>query len=239
MYRYVVADKNKDVREKLRQLAFQHRRFGYRRLGILLRREQCINLKRVYRLYREEGLKIRTKRRKKRYAPPRRPLALPASINERWSVDFIHDQLACGRRFRAFAVVDDFSRECLAIEVDTSLSGERVARVLDTVIQSRGRPAQVVSDNGTEFTSRAFLSWTARTSIDLHLIDPGRPQQNAFIESFNGKFRDECLNEHWFVDLSEARLKIEKWRVEYNTERPHSALGSLSPAEYVRSIKRG
>lgn len=205
----------------------------------MLQREFKINLKRVYRIYREEGLKIRTRRRKKRYAPPRMPLSTPAAVNERWSIDFVSDQFATRGRFRTFNVVDDFSRECLAIEVDTSLSGERVARVLSTLMDFRGRPKQIVADNGTEFTSRAFLSWASECKIDLHFIDPGRPQQNAFVESFNGKFRDECLNEHWFKDLREARLKIENWRVEYNTIRPHSSLGNLTPEEFVRSLDAG
>ena len=223
----------------MRELAFRHRRFGYRRLCVLLRREFVVNHKRVYRLYREEGLKIRMKRRKKRYAPPRMPLATPADINQRWSVDFVSDQFSNGRRFRTFNVVDDFSRECLAIEADTSLSGERVARILERLIDFRGQPKQIVADNGTEFTSRAFLAWTSERKIDLHFIDPGRPQQNAFVESFNGKFRDECLNEHWFRDLNEAQLKIERWRVEYNTERPHMSLGNLTPEEYVRAQQTG
>ncbi len=223
------------LRPRLLELAAQRPRFGYRRLHILLVREGWeVNHKRVQRLYREEGLAVRRKRRKRVAQASRRPKSVPSSPNERWSMDFMADSLATGRGFRVLNVVDDFSRECVGQEVDSALSGERVTRVLDRVIEERGKPGRLVMDNGPEFTSRALDEWAYRRGIELDFIRPGKPIENCFVESFNGKFRDECLNLHWFCDLREARREIEIWRLDYNHVRPHSSLGNTPPAEYRR-----
>jgi putative transposase len=219
-----------EVRRRLRELASERRRFGYRRLGILLAREGMdMNHKKLLRLYREEGLAVRRRRGRKRATGTRAPMTVPQGPNQRWSLDFVADALFWGRRFRVLAVVDDFTREALALTVDTSIGGTRVVRELDALIARRGRPAMIVSDNGTELTSRAVLEWTNRAGVEWHYIAPGKPTQNAFVESFNGKFRDECLNEEVFTNLAEARSVIEQWRQDYNQVRPHSAHGGLTP----------
>ena len=221
------------LRERLRALAAQRRRFGYRRLGWMLEREGTkVNLKKVYRLYREEGLAVKRRRGRRRAIGTRAPLAVPQAINQRWSLDFVSDQLVNGRRFRILVVIDDFNSECLAAVPDTSLPGVRVIRELERLIVLRGKPARIVSDNGTELTSNAVLRWTAEQQIEWHYIAPGKPTQNAFVESFNGRFRDECLNEHLFATLGEADRIIEEWRIDYNTVRPHGRLGKLPPAVY-------
>jgi putative transposase len=223
------------LRERLRSLAAERRRFGYRRLTVMLGREGwTVNHKRVYRLYREEGLAVRVKRRGKRAAGTARvPLALPATVNQVWTMDYTQDALASGRKFRTLNLMDGYTREAVAIETDTSLPGARVVRVLEGLRKRRGLPQQIVVDNGTEFTSRVVDQWAHQRRVQLHFIDPGKPVQNAFIESFNGKFRDECLNENWFVSLAEAREKIETWRKDYNQVRPHSALGYQTPEEFA------
>lgn len=191
-----------DLRERLRSLAAERRRFGYRRLGILLEREGItMNRKKLYRLYSEEGLAVRRRRGRKRATGTRTPMALPDGPNQRWSLDFVSDALDWGRRFRILAIVDDFTREALALVVDTSIGGRRLVRELDALVARRGRPAVIVSDNGTEMTSRAVLDWTNRTGVAWHYIAPGKPQQNGFVESFNGRLRDECLNEEVFATL--------------------------------------
>jgi putative transposase len=221
---------DQEVRERLRELAAERRRFGYRRLGILLEREGVrLNHKKLYRLYREEGLAVRRRRGRKRATGTRAPLVLPSRPNERWSLDFASDCLDGGRRFRILVVVDDRTRECLAAVADTSISGMRVARELDAVINWRGPPATIVSDNGPELTSRAILQWTNRTGVGWHYIAPGKPQQNAFAESFIGRLRDELLNEEIFTSLGQARRLLERWRQDYNTIRPHSAHAGLPP----------
>jgi putative transposase len=225
-----------ELRELLIELARQRPRYGYRRLHVLARREGfTVNHKLVYRLYREEGLAVR-RRRRRRLVRERVPLELPAAPNERWSLDFVSDQLADGRCFRTLNIVDDFTRECRAIEVDTSLSGARVARALDALIAEHGRPTALLTDNGPEFTSRAVEVWAYQNTVELRFIQPGKPTQNAFVESFNGRFRDECLNEHWFESLAEAREVIEEWRLDYNQVRPHSSLGDLTPEEYAARL---
>jgi putative transposase len=226
---------NPEVRARLRALAAERRRLGYRRLGLLLEREGVrMNEKKLFRLYRDEGLSVRRRRGRKRATGTRAPMAIPQGPNQRWSLDFVSDALDWGRRFRVLAVVDDFTREALALVVDTSLSGARVARELDALVAVRGRPATIVSDNGTELTSRAILDWANRTRVEWHYIAPGKPQQNAFVESFNARFRDECLNEEVFASLAEARAVIARWRHDYNTARPHSAHGGLTPAEALK-----
>ena len=220
--------------DELRRLAVQRPRWGYRRLHLLLRRQGLqVNHKHVYRLYRADGLAVRRRKRKKHAAIQRVALAVPQRPNERWSMDFTLDTLASSRNFRTLNVVDDCSRECVAIEVDTSLSGQRVGRVLDFAIARRGKPQTVLMDNGPEFTSHALDVWAYERGIALHFIRPGKPTENAFCESFNGKFRDECLNQNYFVDLDDARSKIEAWRQDYNRVRPHSSLGNLTPEEYA------
>ena len=225
------------VRQRLRELATLRKRFGYRRLGLLLGREGVLmNHKRVYRLYREEGLSLRPRKRKRLTSEGRGPGELVSGRDVVWSLDFVSDCTAPGRRLKLLTVVDTFTRESLAIEVDTSISGERVARVLDRVIAERGaQPQEIVLDNGPELTSRALDQWAYERGILLRFIAPGKPVQNAFIESFNGRLRDECLNQHWFWNLADARQIVETWRQDYNRARPHSALGGLTPEEYSRS----
>ncbi len=221
------------LRQRLRELAAQRRRFGYRRLGWLLEREgHVMNRKKLYRLYREEKLMVRRRRGRKRALGTKAPMTLPGAINQRWSLDFVADALSDGRRFRILCVVDDFSRECLATVVDTSLGGVRVVRELDRLTAERALPWMVVSDNGTELTSCAVLRW-ATGRLEWHYIEPGKPVQNAFVESFNSRLRDECLNEHVFLTLAEARETIEAWRYDYNHLRPHSSLGALTPIEFA------
>jgi len=222
------------LRQRLKELALERRRFGYRRLHILLRREGImLNRKKIYRLYREERLTVRKRGGRKRALGTRAPMAIPQGANQRWSLDFVSDALASSRKFRILAVVDDFSRECLALIADNSLSGIRVARELDRIVERRGAPCMVVSDNGTELTSRAILSWQEERCVEWHYIAPGKPTQNSFIESFNGRLRDECLNEHLFSNLAHAREIIEAWKIDYNTRRPHTSLGGLTPTEFA------
>lgn len=225
---------DQELRERLRELAGERRRFGYRRLHVMLRREgQMVNHKRVYRLYREEGLTVRKRRRKRVSRAERLPLQVPTGPDQLWALDFVSDALAWGRKIRLLTVEDAFTREALAIEVDTSLSGVRVARVLDRVTEERGAiPDVLMLDNGPELTSRALDQWAYERGVRLHFIDPGKPQQNGFIESFNGRFRDECLNEHWFLSLADAQRTVEDWRIDYNQSRPHSSLANLTPAEF-------
>lgn len=225
---------DEELRERLRELAGERRRFGYRRLHVMLRREgHEVNHKRVYRLYREEGLAVRKRRRKRVSRADRVPLQAPTGPDQVWTSDFVHDALSWGRKIRMLTVEDAFTREALSIEVDTSLSGVRVVRVLDRLIEERGAiPDVIVLDNGPELTSKALDQWAYEHGVRLHFIDPGKPQQNGFIESFNGKLRDECLNEHWFLSLADARRIIEDWRIDYNRNRPHSSLGNLTPQEF-------
>jgi putative transposase len=212
-------------------------RFGYRRIHVLLRRGGWrVNHKRVYRIYRAEGLAVRRRKRKRMAVGLRTVLPAPTKPNARWSMDFTLDTLASGRRFRTLNVVDDFTRECLAIEVDTSLGGARVVRVLERLLADRGRPDVIVCDNGPEFAGRSLDTWAYGAGVKIHFIRPGKPVENCYVESFNGKFRDECLNDHWFIGLDDARTKIEDWRRDYNEVRPHSSLGDLTPKEYSTTI---
>jgi putative transposase len=222
-----------EPRARLHEFANQRRRFAYRRLYILLRDEgEPSGINRIYRLYREEGLAVR-KRRSRKAIGTRAPILVEARPNARWSLDFVHDQLAGGRRFRILNIVDDVTRECLAAIPDTSISGKRVARELTTLIERRGKPRMIVSDNGTEFTSNAILGWSKEHQVEWHYIAPGKPMQNGYIESFNGRMRDELLNESLFLDLDQARLIIAVWVADYNTRRPHSSLGYKTPAAYA------
>ena len=226
-----------ELREKLRGLANARRRFGYRRLFVLLRQEgERSGKNRIYRLYREEGLTVKKRRARRRAVGTRAPIVVEAKPNARWSLDFVHDQFACGRRFRILNIVDDVTRECLAAVPDTSISGKRVARDLATLIRRRGKPGMIVSDNGTEFTSNAILSFASDSKIEWRYIAPGKPMQNGFCESFNGRMRDELLNETLFLSLDHAREKIVAWVSDYNHRRPHSSLGYATPAEYAANL---
>jgi putative transposase len=226
-----------DLRARLRDLANQRRRFGYRRLFILLREQgEPSGINRIYRLYREEGLTVRKRKARRRAVGTRAPILVEARVNARWSLDFVHDQLAQGRRFRILNIVDDVTRECLAAIPDTSISGRRVARELTALMNGRGKPGMIVSDNGTEFTSNAILAWAKDHQVEWHYIAPGRPMQNGYIESFNGRMRDELLNESLFIDLDQARQLISNWAVDYNTARPHSSLGYKTPAAYAGTL---
>lgn len=226
-----------ELRMKLRDLANQRRRFGYRRLFIVLRREgEPSGINRIYRLYREEGLSVRKRKARRRAVGTRAPILVEAKANARWSLDFVHDQFACGRRFRILNVVDDVTRECLAAIPDTSISGRRVARELTTLIERRGKPGMIVSDNGTELTSNAILAWSKDHKVEWHYIAPGRPMQNGYVESFNGRMRDELLNESLFFGLDHARSAIAEWADDYNNFRPHSSLGYQTPADYAGII---
>lgn len=228
-------DRSPMIRERLKELATVYPRYGYRMLTDKLRQEGVVvNHKLVYRLYRDEALQLPRKRRKHLRSVKRAPLPNAGRINERWSMDFVHDQLANGRRFRVLVVMDEFSRECLATEVAASIPGERVTRVLDGLVARRGRPRVIVSDNGPEFTGRAMDCWANRHKVRLHFIQPGKPVQNAFVESLNGTLRTECLSANWFKDLQDARLTMSSWRHEYNEERPHSRIGRVPPAVFAR-----
>ena len=223
-----------ELRERLRALAHERRRFGYRRLHVLLRREGFIvNHKRLFRIYREERLLVRRRGGRKRALGTRAPMLIPEWPNDRWSLDFVADQFIDGRRLRILVVVDDCTRECLALIADTSISGVRVARELDRLRGERGKPKTIVSDNGTELTSNAILRWADDHKIAWHYIAPGKPVQNAFPESFIGRLRDELLNETLFRSLAHTRAALEAWRADYNSERPHSRLGWMSPAIYA------
>lgn len=228
-------DPQEGLRARILELARERPRWGYRRIHLLLRREGWpVNRKRVQRLYREEGLAVRRKGKRRRSQVPRpvrRPLGRP---NERWSLDFVSDTLANGRTFRCLTVVDEFSRECLAIHVAHSIPAVRVIEVLERLRAERGLPEIVITDNGSEFTSRAFDAWAYARGVKIHYIQPGKPVQNCYIESFNGTLRDECLNLHWFISLADARRTIEAWRTDYNRVRPHSSLGDLTPEEFVQ-----
>ena len=236
-YRYQARRNERDaaLRARLKELAAKRMRFGYRRLTAMLVREGVTaNHKRVYRLYREEGLamRIRQRRRIRWTGAVSSPVA--TRVNQRWSIDFVSDCVSTGRVIRMLTVVDDCTRECPAIEVDTSLGGWRVRRVLDRIASERGVPEAIVLDNGPEFRGRALAAWSEERGVRLEFIQAGKPAQNAFAESFNGRLRDECLNANWFTSLSDARRKIEDWRQDYNQQRPHSSLNYLPPAEFAR-----
>jgi len=232
-YRSIRPD-DAEARMAMKAVASERRRFGYRRIHVMLERQGIVmNLKKLRRLYREEKLQVRRRGGRKRALGTRRPLLVPDAANQRWSLDFVSDALTDGRRFRILAVVDDFTRECLALVADTSLSGLRVARELDALITRRGQPQTIVSDNGTEFTSMAILAWSQRTAVGWHYIAPGKPMQNGFVESFNGRLRDELLNEVLFSTLGDARRQIQAWQLDYNLHRPHSALRNIPPAEFA------
>ena len=225
-----------NLRDRMKAIAHERGRFGYRRIHVLLRREGVVvNHKRLFRLYREEKLSVRKRGGRKRALGTRAPMLVPLMPNQRWSLDFVSDQFTDCRRFRVLTVIDDCTRECIALVADTSLSGRRVARELSQLMLQRGTPKMIVSDNGTEFTSNAILNWADEAKVDWHYIAPGKPMQNGFIESFNGKLRDEKLNDTLFSTLHQARVELSNWRNDYNHHRPHSGLGWLTPSEFAKT----
>ena len=233
-------EKDLALKIRLRELAQERPRFGYRRLHVLLEREgQVVNHKRVYRIYRAEGLAVRRKARKKLTIGERVQKPQVSAANQRWSMDFMSDQLASGRRFRVLNVVDDFTRECLVMHVGTSITGADVARLLGDVVAERAQPAMIVTDNGPEFISKALDQWAHQRGIIQHFNRPGKPVENAYIESFNGRVRDECLNLHWFQTLPQARLIVAAWHRDYNEVRPHSSLDNHSPKAFARLNQAG
>ena len=222
-----------ELRKRIAELAAMKRRYGYRRIHVLLRREGwSVNHKRTHRLYREQGLMVRKRKRKRIGLAERLVMPAPQAPNQSWSMDYVADALIDGRKLRALTIVDDFTRECLAIEVDTSLPGSRVVAVLERLRDLRGLPASITVDHGPEFEGRVLDAWAYERNVRLAFIRPGKPVDNCYIESFNGRFRDECLNEHWFITMAHARSTIEAWRIEYNTERTHSSLNDLTPEEF-------
>jgi putative transposase len=234
-YKPVVKPDEEALRRRLRKLAETRRRFGYPRLHVLLWRAGfMINHKRTERIYRQEGLILRIRRRKKMSSLLRTEMPKPSYPNHIWSMDFMRDSLACGRTLKVLSVVDEYTRKCFRIEVDTSINGVRVARALTEISQTEGLPEIIIIDNGPEFIGNALDVWAYQRGVKLTFIRPGKPVENAYIESFNGRFRDECLNENWFLTLDHAREIIEKWRIDYNSERPHSSLGYLTPEEFIR-----
>jgi putative transposase len=236
-YRRRVKSDEAPIRERLRVLAGERPRWGYRRLHVLLKREVGVmNHKRVYRLYRAEGVLMRRRKRKRVAVPARTVQERTWKRGEAWSMDFMQDVLVDGRRFRTLNILDLVTRECLAIEVDTSLPGQRVTRVLDQLVATYGAPKQITVDNGPEFAGRVLDAWAYAHSVALDFIEPGKPTQNAHIESFNGRFRDECLDLHWFGSLTHARVIIHAWKEDYNTQRPHSALQQRTPAVFAQSL---
>jgi putative transposase len=225
---------NAQLAARIGELAAERRRFGYRRIHALLRREgTSANHKRVYRLYRAAGLAVQRRRKRRRIMLERQPLLLPHAPNQVWSMDFVMDALDSGRRLKCLTLVDDFTKEAIEIVADHSIPGLYLTRVLDQVGRFRGLPRAIRTDQGPEFTGRALDQWAYRNGVELKLIEAGKPNQNAYVESFNGKFRDECLNEHWFVSLAHARAVIGAWRRDYNEGRPHMSLGYLTPAEFA------
>lgn len=239
LYRYVRRRADGELRQRIEAIAADKRRYGYRRVYVRLRREGLrVNRKRVYRLYRELGLAVQRRKRKRIGIVERRPLPKPLAANQSWSMDFVSDGLADGRRLRCLTIVDDCTRECLAIEVDTSITGTRVKAVLQRLAETRGLPRSITVDHGPEFEGRVLDAWAYAANVQLAFIRPGKPNENAYIESFNGKFRDECLNEHWFITMVHARSVIEAWRIEYNTERTHSSLDDLTPEEFAIKLSQ-
>lgn len=233
-YRYKPKKRtDEQLRTRLKQLACQYSRYGYLLLHNLLKQEGLVtNKKRTYRVYKEENLQVRTKKRKK-LQRPRLVMETPSRVNERWSMDFVYDQLSNGRRFRVLNVIDDYNREIVGQLTAFSISGLQVARFLSQLKERHGLPKQIVCDNGAEFTSKAMFFWAKENNVKLAFIQPGKPTQNAFVESLNGKFRNECLNQHWFRSIDEARYEINQWRNHYNNKRPHSSLNYLSPVAFA------
>lgn len=232
-----VTDRNVALKEKIVALAQRHRRYGAGMIYLKLRQAgEIVNHKRVDRLYAEAGLQVRRRKRKKIPIAERHPLERPLAANQVWSMDFVFDRTAEGRSIKSLTVVDDATHEAVAIVPERAMGGQQLVRILDQLVWTRGLPQAIRTDNGKEFCSRAMLTWAHARGVQLFLIEPGKPNQNAYIESFNGRFRDECLNEHWFTSIRHAQVVIETWRREYNEERPKKSLGGLTPAAYAKSL---
>ena len=232
-------DQNIQLRQRIVALAQRHRRYGVEMIHLKLRQAgQLVNYKRVERLYRLEKLQVRRRRRKKIPVAERQPLIRPGAANEVWSMDFVFDRVASGRTIKSLVIVDDATHECVAIVAEHSIGGSHLTRILDEICAKRGKPAVIRTDNGPEFIGKAMLNWAHRTGVQLKLIEPGKPNQNAYVESFNGRLRDECLNEHWFTSLVHAKQVIEDWRREYNEQRPKKSLGGLTPASYAKQMAK-
>jgi putative transposase len=230
-------DPNVQLRQRIVALAQRHRRYGVEMIHLKLRQAGLlVNYKRVERLYRLENLQVRRRRRKKIPVAERQPLVRPAAANEVWSMDFVFDRVATGRTIKSLVIVDDATHECVAIVAEHSIGGTHLTRILDEVCATRGKPAVIRTDNGPEFVGKSMLNWSFRMGVQLKLIEPGKPNQNAYVESFNGRLRDECLNEHWFTSLAHAKAVIEDWRREYNEQRPKKSLGGLTPASYAKQM---
>nr|WP_257608314.1 IS3 family transposase [Xanthomonas hortorum] len=230
-------DRNVELRERILALAHRHRRYGVGMIYLKLRQEgRLVNYKRVERLYREQQLQVRRRKRKKVSVGERQPLLRPMQANQVWSMDFVFDRTADGRVIKCLVIVDDATHEAVAIEVERAISGHGVTRVLDRLAHSRGLPKVIRTDNGKEFCGKAMVAWAHARGVQLRLIQPGKPNQNAYVESFNGRLRDECLNEHWFPTLLHARTEIERWRREYNEDRPKKAIGGMTPAAYAQQL---
>lgn len=239
-YQPKLSELNEKIRNRLKELAARYRKYGAWKFHKILRREGfAVNHKRVERIYKQEGLSLRVKKRKKLKAVTRVPLPRPVRVNQQWSMDFIHDKLWDGRKFRSLSIVDTFTHECLMLEVDTSLGGERVKRVLERLACERGLPEAITVDNGPEFISQVMDEWAYRRGVKLDFIRPGKPTDNPFVESFHDKFREECLDDHYFSNLFEARTIIENWRIEFNTFRPHRTLKGLTPEEFLKQQSTG
>ena len=240
-FRYTPKDKSPDeltIRAKLKEIAQKRRRFGCPRLHVMLRREGfIINHKRTERLYKEEGLSLRIRRRRKMSSLLRTEVPRPTHSNHIWSMDFMKDALSTGRKLKVLPIIDEYTKKCFRIEVDTSINGLRVTRILNDIALIEGLPEIIIIDNGPEFIGKALDEWAYRRGVKLFFITPGKPVENMYMESFNGRLRDECLNEHWFMSLDHARQIIEEWRIDYNTERPHSSLDNLTPEEFIQKLK--
>lgn len=239
MCRYASKQKpDLELIDSIKIIAAERPRFGYPRIHALLRASGIhVNRKRVYRIYRDLGLAVRKRGRRKYYWGRLAPKEEALELNQRWSMDFVHDTLSNGRRIRVLNIIDDCSRECLAIELGHGFPSTSVIDVLERLRHVRGLPKEIVVDNGPEFTSKAMIIWACNAGVNLHFIKPGKPTQNAFVESFNGRFRDECLNQHWFTSFDDANRIIQLWKNDYNNVRPHSALGNLTPAQFARTME--
>ncbi|AXR64071.1 putative insertion element IS407 [Leptospira mayottensis 200901122] len=233
-YRSKIQDPDIELKDRIRSLAYKYKRAGYRQIHDFIRQEERVNHKRIYRLYSELGLKYRIKPKRKKLSLPSVPKLVPKNSGERWSMDFMSDSLYSGKRFRILNIIDDFGRFAVVTQTEFSITSERLVRILNEASEVCKLPKQIVVDNGPEFASKTFLRWAFEKGVDIHFITPGKPTENAFIESFNGKMRNECLNENWFKNLEEAQRLVEDWRNFYNSERPHSSLGGLTPKEYLR-----
>ena len=230
-------DRNEALRARIVALAQRHRRYGSGMIYLKLRQAgEQVNHKRVERLYQLAKLQVRRRRRKKIQPGDRQPLLRPVAANDVWSMDFVFDRVASGRAVKCLVVVDDATHEVVATVAEHSMGGDHLVRILDEICAGRGKPGIIRTDNGPEFTGRAMLTWAYRMGVTLKLIEPGKPNQNAYVESLNGRLRDECLNEHWFTNLAHARFEIERWRREYNEERPKKALGGMTPAAYAKQL---